>query len=94
MRSLVDENLPQTSLKRCAKLGTTLPGFADTDFGELVFRSRRAAGSGVILLRLRGSPSEHLEALMAALATRDDWSGQFAVVTRDRLRVTPLQQDG
>lgn len=65
---------------------------ADTDFGEIIFRSRQPASSGVILLRLGGSPREETEILMAALATRDDWSGHFAVVTSDRVRVTPLRQ--
>ena len=66
---------------------------ADTDFGEIVFRSLQRADSGVILLRIGGLPREQSAALMAALATRDDWSGHFAVVARNRLRVIRIQQD-
>ena len=63
---------------------------ADSDFGEIVFRLRRVAGSGVILLRLRGSPQEQADILSAALGTRDDWDDHFSVVTNDRIRVRPL----
>ena len=63
---------------------------ADTDFGEIVFRLRRPAPSGVILLRLSGLPAVQAETLSEALANRDDWHGRFSVVTDDRIRVRPL----
>ena len=63
---------------------------ADKDFGELAFRERLPAGSGVILLRLRGSAEARTAALVAAVEAREDWTGQFAVVTNNRIRVTPL----
>ena len=53
---------------------------ADKDFGDLVFGAGRGVGSGVILLRLRGSISTWAAALAAA-GERDDWTGVFAVVT-------------
>lgn len=62
---------------------------ADTDFGELIFRLRRT-GSGVILLRLRGTPREQADLVSTVIPTRDDWSSLFAVVTDDRVRVRPL----
>ncbi len=63
---------------------------ADKDFGELAFRRRLPAAAGVILLRVRGTAEVRSAALVAALETREDWAGQFAVVTNDRVRLTPL----
>ncbi len=63
---------------------------ADSDFGEIVFRFRRVASSGVILLHLRGSSQEQADVVSAALVTREDWDDHFAVVTDDRVRVRPL----
>lgn len=63
---------------------------ADKDFGELAFRQRLPASSGVILLRVRGTAEARTAALVAALEAREDWAGQFAVVANDRVRLTPL----
>src|SRR5439155_11165576 len=46
----------------------------DKDFGELAVRHRLPAASGVVLFRLRGRA-------VAALTSRDDWAGHFAVVS-------------
>jgi predicted nuclease of predicted toxin-antitoxin system len=63
----------------------------DKDFGELAFRSRLPAGSGVILFRLSGpSPEIDNARALAALESGIDWIGSFAVVTDDRIRVRPL----
>ena len=62
----------------------------DTDFGELVFRVGVPADSGVILLRMVAPRSRRIATLRAAIATRDDWHGVFAVVTERRVRVVPL----
>ena len=58
---------------------------ADKDFGELAFRSRLPAASGIILLRLRGAPASRTAALLAAIEDRDDWANQFAVIENDRI---------
>ena len=63
---------------------------ADKDFGELAFRSGLPAASGIILLRARGSSQVRTAAVVAAVETRDDWAGHFAVVENDRIRMTPL----
>jgi predicted nuclease of predicted toxin-antitoxin system len=65
---------------------------ADKDFGELAFRRRLPAGSGIVLLRVRGTAAERTAALLAALEAREEWTGQFAVVERDRVRLTPLPE--
>ena len=63
---------------------------ADKDFGELAFRHRLPAASGVILLRVRGTAEARTAAVVAALGARENWTGQFAVITNDRVRLTPL----
>jgi len=64
---------------------------ADTDFGELAFRSGLPARCGVVLIRLDwAEPDGDNRAVTAALSLREDWSGVFAVVERDRVRIRPL----
>ena len=63
----------------------------DKDFGELAFRSRLPAQSGVVLIRLDWKdPDTDNEVAIAALLSRDDWAGNFAVIERDRIRIRPL----
>ena len=63
----------------------------DKDFGELAYRVGLPAGCGVILFRLTGDdPAADGRRMIAAVETRADWSGAFAVVTAQRLRVRPL----
>ncbi|MBI3361521.1 MAG: DUF5615 family PIN-like protein [Chloroflexi bacterium] len=63
----------------------------DKDFGELAFRTRLPATSGIILFRI-SAPSPEVVARVAvqALANRSDWAGHFAVIEDDRIRMTPL----
>jgi predicted nuclease of predicted toxin-antitoxin system len=63
---------------------------ADKDFGELAFRWGLPATSGVILLSIRGLPETRATVLAAAIALREDWTGQFAVVESHRVRITAL----
>lgn len=63
----------------------------DKDFGELAYRFRLPATSGVILFRLSGSNPEIDNArALAALESGIDWAGNFSVVTNDLIRVRPL----
>lgn len=63
----------------------------DPDFGELAFRAGLPAQCGVVLFRIVWSDPITDNALaVSALSSRDDWSGVFAVVERDRIRVRPL----
>lgn len=62
----------------------------DKDFGELAFRRRLPAESGIILLRVRGTPAVRTAALIAAIQAREGWANEFTVVENDRIRVTPL----
>jgi predicted nuclease of predicted toxin-antitoxin system len=63
----------------------------DTDFGELAFRFGLPVQSGVVLIRLEWSnPETDNQIALSALTSRDDWSGSFAVIESDRIRVRPL----
>ena len=67
----------------------------DKDFGELAFRRRLPALSGIILFRIQPSSPVYVARLaLAALETRVDWAGYFAVVQEDRIRMTPLPNGG
>ncbi len=67
----------------------------DTDFGELAFRSGLPSKCGVILVRMDWSdPQDDNAAIMAAFTSRTDWSGVFAVLEKDRLRIRPLPPQG
>jgi predicted nuclease of predicted toxin-antitoxin system len=51
---------------------------ADTDFGELAFRSRLPAESGIILVRLDWiDPEADNEVVINAVTSRESWSGTF-----------------
>lgn len=63
----------------------------DKDFGELAFRAGLVSPSGVILFRLEPrDPSYIARTAVAVIESRDDWSGQFAVVEAGRVRLVPL----
>ena len=63
------------------------------DFGELAFRGGLPVSSGVILLLVRAEdPTTLTQIIVAALESRDDWTGHFSVVENQRPRMTPLPQ--
>lgn len=63
----------------------------DKDFGELAFRKRLSAASGIILFRLQASdPGAAAQIVVDSLGAREDWAGHFAVVTEGRVRLVPL----
>ena len=63
----------------------------DKDFGELAFRYGLPADCGVILFRLTGrEPDADTRRMLRVLSSRGDWTGHFAVVTDDRVRLRPL----
>jgi predicted nuclease of predicted toxin-antitoxin system len=63
----------------------------DKDFGELAFHYMLPASSGVVLFRLEGSRPESDNArALSAFLSRDDWPGQFSVVTDTLIRMRPL----
>ena len=63
----------------------------DKDFGELVYRHRFPAPSGVVLFRISPSlPQIVAQIAVGALESRDDWAGHFSVIEDERIRMTPL----
>jgi predicted nuclease of predicted toxin-antitoxin system len=67
----------------------------DKDFGELAFRSRLPAASGIILFRISAPSSAHVACVaVEAVSSRVDWEGHFSVVEDDRIRMTPLPKYG
>ncbi len=66
----------------------------DKDFGELAFRSKLPAQSGVILFRVTPKSSQYIaQAAVQALASRDNWIGHFSVVEDSRIRMTSLTEE-
>jgi predicted nuclease of predicted toxin-antitoxin system len=66
----------------------------DKDFGELAFRARLDAATGIVLLRLRmPSPAAVTARVLSAIESRDDWNGHFSVIEDDRIRMTPLPDE-
>jgi predicted nuclease of predicted toxin-antitoxin system len=63
----------------------------DKDFGEFAFRYGLPAQCGVILFRIPPlSPAFVVRFITQAINSRDDWSGLFAVIEPDRIRIRPL----
>jgi predicted nuclease of predicted toxin-antitoxin system len=83
MPSASDEQVLERAASEQSVLVTT-----DKDFGELVFRQRRAS-SGILLLRLAGVPNAE-KARITSIAVREHGSelpGAFAVVSRHQIRI-------
>jgi predicted nuclease of predicted toxin-antitoxin system len=86
MRAARDEEV----LARAQAEGRIVVTF-DKDFGELAFKAGLPASCGVVLFRLTGSsPNQDNARALAALTSRQDWAGHFAVVQDDRIRIRLL----
>ncbi len=63
----------------------------DKDFGELAFRSGLPASCGIILFRIPAPSSSYVARVaVAAIGSRTDWAGHFAVIEEHRIRMRPL----
>jgi predicted nuclease of predicted toxin-antitoxin system len=63
----------------------------DKDFGELAFRAKLPASSGIVLFRITLPSSEYVARIaVAALEGRSDWTGHFTVIEDNRIRLTQL----
>jgi hypothetical protein len=86
MRILANENFPEEAV-----LALRLIITFDKDFGELAFRSRLPVACGIVLFRLAAPSAAYVaRAAVAALESRTDWAGNFAVVEERRIRMRPL----
>lgn len=83
--------IPDTEVLTLAYAESRLLITFDKDFGELVFRSGAKASHGIVLFRIP-QPSAVAVAtkVVAVLASRDDWAGQFSVVEEFAIRMRPL----
>ncbi len=67
----------------------------DKDFGELVYRRGRRASTGVVLFRIgMPSPEAVRRRVVQVIGSREDWTGHFAVVEPDRIRIVDLPDAG
>ena len=88
-RGAPDENI----LQRAQEENRIVITF-DKDFGELAFRSKLPAQSGVILFRVTPKSSQYIaQAAVQALNSRDNWVGHFSVMEDNRIRMTSLTQE-
>lgn len=63
----------------------------DKDFGELAFRARLAASSGIILFRITMQSAAYVASIATAVInSRSDWNGHFSEIEDDRIRMTVL----
>jgi predicted nuclease of predicted toxin-antitoxin system len=82
---------PDPEVLEWAQRGNRVLVTFDKDFGELAFRCGLAASVGVVLFRITlTSPDQAVRLAVTALASRADWTGQFAVVEDDRIRLRML----
>jgi predicted nuclease of predicted toxin-antitoxin system len=63
----------------------------DKDFGELAFRAKLPAISGIILFRIKASSGSVIaQKVGVAIALRVDWAGHFSVIEDDKIRMRLL----
>jgi predicted nuclease of predicted toxin-antitoxin system len=81
-------------LARAVQEGRILLTF-DKDFGDLAFHAGLPAACGIVLFRLSAPSAAALAAqVLAAIQSRADWAGNFAVVEPGRIRLRPLPATG
>ena len=63
----------------------------DKDFGELAFHSYLSVSCGIILFRIPMPSSSYMaKFVVTVIESRSDWSGHFAVVEENRIRMRAL----
>ncbi len=79
-------------LSRAQKENRILLTF-DKDFGELAFRSKLPATTGIILFRIKApSGAVVAEKVVRAITLRDDWHGHFSVIEDDKIRMRTFRK--
>jgi len=90
MRSEAPGSTDRRILERAQTENRILLTF-DKDFGELAFRYQLPASSGIVLFRIKAPSSTRVATrAVAALESRSDWAGHFAIIEEDRIRMVPL----
>ncbi len=92
VREVLRSSDDRTVLRRAQGDGRVVLTY-DKDFGELAFRAGLPATCGVVLFRLSGNSAKEDQArALAALESRQEWAGAFAVVTDALIRLRPLPE--
>lgn len=79
-------------LSRAQKENRILLTF-DKDFGELAFRSKLSATTGIILFRIKApSGAVVAEKVVRAISLREDWHGHFSVIEDDKIRMRTFRK--
>lgn len=83
--------MAEPEVLRCAQAEDRILLTFDKDFGELAFRTKLPATSGIILFRI-AQPSSAVvaEKVIKVIALRNDWAGHFSVIEDDKVRMRPL----
>lgn len=90
IRSDAPGSKDQTILARAQAENRVILTF-DKDFGELAFRMRLPATSGIILCRLSHlPPSRVVTIVINALENGAEWAGIFTIIHEQRIRTVPL----
>ncbi len=90
LRTEAPGTIDQSVLARAQQEQRILLTF-DKDFGELAYRSKLPAFSGVILCRITARSPEHVSnVVFKAVSSRQDWVGHFSVIENTRIRMKPL----
>ena len=67
----------------------------DKDFGKIARDADVSGPCGVILFRIAPPlATEEMPLLVQMIEQRSDWSGCFAVIERDRIRIKPMSELG
>jgi predicted nuclease of predicted toxin-antitoxin system len=84
--------IPDSEVLRIAENEGRIILTFDMDFGELVFKHKHKAASGIVLLRLvPGYPAEPADIIISLLGESSiSLSNKFTVVERDYIRQRPL----
>ncbi len=103
MRILANENFPGDAVMTLRQRGhdvvwvrTDAPGSRDIEILARAQREDRIVVTfdkdfGIVLFRISAPSSAYVvRAAVAALESRTDWAGHFAVVEDHRIRMTPL----
>lgn len=65
----------------------------DKDFGDLIYHEGMSAAPGIVLLRIRPRSPQWIASFLCALFKKEvQWTGHFAVVAEDHIRLLALPE--
>jgi predicted nuclease of predicted toxin-antitoxin system len=85
--------IPDEEILQLAQIGGRVLLTLDKDFGELIWARRQTGQAGVLLFRLKTATlAEFVDRVVQAVRSRNDWTGCFAVITNDKIRLRRLSE--